>query len=210
MPLMFPAITQHLLTNRRHPISIPVSALYYPRFFEQHKARGSVLVVEPPAQSNGKRPLPNAWTPHRQSPHLPRGLSNEIPAPLTVWPVGELVYPLPCGTLTRTRSPTLAAVTKTCKTNPKVSTVINRLRPLIFLPASKPTCWLTIAALFTLWLSMIASDGLGWRSISILVHSRRLSWMCNHVPSLRQLRKYVYTGLPCREIARQRSPSHSF
>jgi hypothetical protein len=60
----------------------------------------------------------------------------------------------------------LAAVTKTAdpaavaqqperggfarKTNPKVSTVMNRLRPLIFLPASKPTASCTIAAVFTL------------------------------------------------------------
>ncbi|MBD2535567.1 hypothetical protein H6G97_41760 [Nostoc flagelliforme FACHB-838] len=36
-------------------------------------------------------------------------------------------------------SPTLAAVTKTLNTNPKVWTVINRLRSFSFLPASKPT-----------------------------------------------------------------------
>jgi len=53
---MFWAITQRLLTNRRHPISFPISALYNPTFFEQDKARGSAAIAEPPAQSNGKSP----------------------------------------------------------------------------------------------------------------------------------------------------------
>lgn len=45
------------------------------------------------------------------------------------------------------RSPLLAAVTNTRRTSPRVSTVKNRLRPLISLPPSNPTYWCTLDTL---------------------------------------------------------------
>ena len=55
---------------------------------------------------------------------------------------------------------TLAAVTTTASSRPRVSVTMPRLRPAIFLPASMP--WLLRGALvdvFTLWLSMTPADG---------------------------------------------------
>ena len=40
---------------------------------------------------------------------------------------------------------------------------------------------------------MIASDGLGWGCCKGASPFSQLSWMCTHVPPVRQLRKYVYT-----------------
>ena len=91
----------------------------------------------------------------RQLAQRALGIAPRTKPPSTQMVVKRDIFCWDFLTLVRTclppcRSPTFAAVTKTRNTNPKVSTVINRLRPLIFLAESKPTDLLTMAALFTL------------------------------------------------------------
>src|SRR6266545_731927 len=67
---------------------------------------------------------------------------------------------------------------------------LRRLRPLTFLPASKPRLALaTVSAARTDWESMIAALGCGWRPASTRTWSRRVSWTWSRVPSAAQRAK---------------------
>ena len=165
---MFRAITQHLLTNRRHPINQPNVRSTTHRFLSNTK----------PLVCSGRN---TTWTiqRHRSITHLTHFSPSKPPS---VQMVCNRDTPLPiCLTCLNTclapsRSGTLAAVTKTRNTNPKVSTVINRLRPLIFLFAIIAHCLVYhCCTLDTLTIDDGVSVGLRCRSCSILVHSRRRS-----------------------------------
>ena len=70
----------------------------------------------------------------------------------------------------RAPSGTLAEVTKTRKTSPNKSTVINPLRPCICFPGSKLTSVQIMVAVSTDWLSKAASHGLGSRLAATRTH----------------------------------------
>ena len=155
MSLMFLGVARASLTNRRQPISQPKVRSASHRFLSNMN----------PLNCSGRS---TTCTIQRQTSitHIMNDAPSKPPSTQTVWrrhtrlPI-RLTRLRTC--LPPSRSLALAAVTNTRRTNPKVSTVINSLRPLICLPASYPTAWWIIAALFTLWLSTIASDGLSAR-----------------------------------------------
>ena len=72
---------------------------------------------------------------------------------------------------------------------PWVSTSTWRLRPPIFLPASKPTVLPPCSAPLTLWLSRIAAVGEGFRPAATRTFTRKQSLSSSQRPLLRQAEK---------------------
>lgn len=105
------------------------------------------------------------------------------------------------------RSPTLAAVTSTRSTKPKVSTVRNRLRPLINFPASNPTDSLTARRTFD---ALTIDNRFGWTRCAVIVHSHPLAQtiMNAHPRSIfTPVAEICVNGLPVGEVGWQVTPS---